>query len=129
MVFARHANGTICGSVYKFTAKWTKCTITVFVVFVFVLCLVGNELTGWTPLAGCGRSGAAVLVFARQANGTICGLVSVLAAKGAKFAGNMFSVESVVVDDKFPNLAKIAGNVEIQVRLVLVVTRRTNLAV
>jgi len=54
------------------------------------------------------------LEFAGVANGTKCGLVYVFTAKGANFAGNVFGVESAVVDDKLSSLAKIACNVKIQ---------------
>ena len=63
-----------------------------------------------------------------MANGTEC-LVNVLTAKRAKVAGNVFGVDSAVVDDKLSSLAKIAGNVEIQMGLVLIVTGWANLTV
>ena len=56
-------------------------------------------------------------------------MVDVFTAKGAKLAGNVFGVESAVVDDKLSGLAKIAGNVKIPMGLVLIVTGRTNLTV
>ena len=64
-----------------------------------------------------------------MANGTECCLVDVFTTKGTKIAGNVFGVESAVVDDELSSLAKIAGNVKIQVGLVLVVTGWTNLTV
>ena len=67
--------------------------------------------------------------LAGVANGTEGGAIDVFTTKGTQFAGNVFGVESAVVDDKLPGLAKIAGNVKIQMGLVLIVTGRTNLAV
>ena len=64
-----------------------------------------------------------------MANGTECGSVDVLTAKRTKVAGNVFGVESAVVDDKLSSLAKIAGNVKIQMGLVLIVTGWANLTV
>ena len=72
---------------------------------------------------------SAVLKLAGVANGTECGSVNVLTAKGTKVAGNVFGVESAVVDDKLSSLAKIAGNVKIQMGLVLIVTGWTNLTI
>ena len=66
--------------------------------------------------------------MAGVANGTKR-LVDVFTAKGAKFAGNVFGVESAVVDDKLSSLAKIAGNVKIQMGLVLIVTGWASLTV
>ena len=63
-----------------------------------------------------------------MANGTKR-LINELTAKRAKVAGNVFGVESAVVDDKLSSLAKIAGNVEIQMGLVLIVTGWANLTV
>ena len=54
-----------------------------------------------------------MLIFAGVANGTEC-FVDILTAKGTKVAGNVFGVESAVVDDKLSSWAKIAGNVKIQ---------------
>ena len=62
------------------------------------------------------------------ANGTER-LVNVLTAKWAKVAGNVFGVDSAVVDDKLSSLTKIAGNVKIQMGLVLIVTGWANLTV
>ena len=67
--------------------------------------------------------------LAGVANGTEGCAIDVLTTKGTKVAGNVFGVESAVVDDKLPGLAKIAGNVKIQMGLVLIVTGRTNLTV
>ena len=67
--------------------------------------------------------------LAGVANGTECCAIDVFTTKRTKVAGNVFGVESAVVDDKLPGLAKIAGNVKIQVGLVLIVTGRTNLTV
>ena len=64
-----------------------------------------------------------------MANGIECGAVNVFTAKGAKFAGNVFGLESAVVDDKLSSLAKIAGNVKIQMGLVLIVTGLASLTV
>ena len=64
-----------------------------------------------------------------MANGTECSAVDVFTAKGAKIAGNVFGVESAVVDDKLSSLAKIAGNVNIQMGLVLIVTGWANLTI
>ena len=64
-----------------------------------------------------------------MANGTKGGAIDVFTAKGAKLAGNVFGVESAVVDDKLSSLAKIAGNVKLQMGLVLIVTGWTNLTV
>ena len=93
-----------------------------------VCCLVEQELTGWAVFAGCRRGVTAVLKLAGVANGTKC-LINVLTAKRAKVAGNVFGVDSAVVDDKLSSLAKIAGNVEIQMGLVLIVTGWANLTV
>ena len=57
-----------------------------------------------------------------MANGTECCAIDVFTTKGTKFAGNVFSIESAVVDDELSSLAKIAGIVDIQVGLVLIVT-------
>ena len=62
-----------------------------------------------------------------MANGTECCSVDVFTTKGTKFAGNVFGVETAVVDDELSSLAKIAGNVKFQVGLVLIVTGWTNL--
>ena len=129
MVFARQAHGAICSSVYVFTAKWTNFAIVWRVVLCNVGCLVEKELTGWTRFAGCGRGVTGVLELAGVANGTGCSAINVFTAKGAKFAGNVFGIESAVVDDKLSSLAKVAGNVKIQMGLVLIVTGRTNLTV
>ena len=48
-----------------------------------------------------------------MANGTECCSVDVFTTKGAKFTGNVFGVESAVVDDKLSSLTKIACNVKI----------------
>ena len=64
-----------------------------------------------------------------MANGTECGAVDVFTAKGANFARNVFGVNGAVVDDKLPGLAKIAGNVKIQMGLVLIVSGWTSLTV
>jgi hypothetical protein len=120
------ANGTECGAIDVFTAKGTKFAIVWRVVLRDVGCLVEKELTGWTRFTGCGRGVAAVLKLAGVANGTDC-LVDVLTTKGTKVAGNVFGVESAVVDDKLSSLAKIACNVKIQMGLVLIVTGWTNL--
>ena len=63
-----------------------------------------------------------------MANGTDS-LVNVLTTKGTKFAGNVFGVESAVVGDDLSSLAKIAGNVKIQMGLVLIVTGWASLTV
>jgi hypothetical protein len=68
------------------------------------------------------------LKLAGVANGTER-LVNVLTAKGAIFAGNVFGVDRAVVDDKLSSLAKVAGNVKIQMGLVLKVTGWANLTV
>ena len=64
-----------------------------------------------------------------MANGTKGCAIDVLAAKGTKVTGNVFGVESAVVDDKLSSLAKIAGNVKLQMGLVLIVTGWANLTV
>ena len=64
-----------------------------------------------------------------MANGTECCSVDVFTTKGTKFAGNVFGVETAVVDDELSSLAKIAGNVQIQMGLVLIVTGWANLTV
>ena len=64
-----------------------------------------------------------------MANGTEGGAIDVFTAKGAKLAGNVFGVESAVVDDKLSSLAKIAGYVKIQMGLVLIVTGWASLTV
>ena len=64
-----------------------------------------------------------------MANGTEGGAIDVFTAKGAKLAGNVFGVESAVVDDKLPGLAKIAGNAKIQMGLVLIVAGWASLTV
>ena len=91
-------------------------------------CLVEQELARGAGFAGCRRGVTAVLKLAGVANGTER-LVNVLTAKGTKVAGNMFGVESAVVDDKLSSWAKIAGNVKIQMGLVLIVTGWANLTV
>ena len=93
-----------------------------------VRCLVEKELARGASFAGGGRGVTAVLKLAGVANGTER-LVNVLTSKRAKVAGNVFGVESAVVDDKLSSLAKIAGNVEIQMGLVLIVTGWANLTV
>ena len=97
--------------------------------FCGVRCLVEKVLARGASFAGCGRGVTAVLEFAGVANGTKCGLVYVFTAKGANFAGNVFGIESAVVDDELSSLAKIAGNVNVPVGLVLIVTGWTNLTV
>jgi len=69
------------------------------------------------------------LKFAGVANGTECCSIDVFTAQGTKFAGNVFSIESAVVDDELSSLAKIAGNVKLQVGLVLIVTGWASLTV
>ena len=64
-----------------------------------------------------------------MANGTEGCAIDVLTTKGTKVAGNVFGVESAVVDDKLSSWAKIAGNVKIQMGLVLIVTGWANLTV
>ena len=64
-----------------------------------------------------------------MANGTECCSIDVSTTKGTKFAGNVFGVDRAVVDDKLSSLAKVAGNVKIQMGLVLKVTGWTNLTV
>ena len=64
-----------------------------------------------------------------MANGTKGCAIDVLTAKGTKVTGNVFGVESAVVDDKLSSLAKIAGNVKIQMGLVLIVTGLASLTV
>jgi hypothetical protein len=91
-----------------------------------VRCFVEQELARGASFAGCGRGVTSVLKLAGVANGTER-LVNVLTAKGTKVAGNVFGVESAVVDDKLSSLAKIACNVKIQMGLVLIVTGWTNL--
>ena len=49
-----------------------------------------------------------------MANGTKGCLVDVFTTTGTKVAGNVFGVESAVVEDKLSSWAKIAGNVKIQ---------------
>ena len=122
------ANGTECGAVDVFTATGTKFTIVWRVVFCNVGCLVEKELARGASCAGGGRGCTAVLKLASAANGTKS-LVDVFTAKGTKVAGNVFGVESAVVDDKLSSLAKIAGNVKIQMGLVLIITGWTNLTV
>ena len=63
-----------------------------------VRCFVAQELARGASFAGCGRGVTGVLKLAGVANGTEC-LVDVLTAKGTKVAGNVFGVESAVVDD------------------------------
>ena len=70
-----------------------------------------------------------ILVATFHTNGTRFGFRSVLVTQWTKFTGNMFSVVGAVVDNVFSTLAQMAGNVKTQVRLVLVETGRTNLAV
>ena len=97
-------------------------------VFRDVRCLVEQVLARGTSFAGGGRGVTAVLKCAGVANGTNS-LVNVLTTKGTKIAGNVFGVESAVVDDKLSNLAKIAGDAKIQMGLVLIVTGWANLTV
>ena len=125
MKLAGVANGTECCAIDVFTTKRTKFARNMFR---GVCCLVEKELTGWTRFTGCRRGITGVLKLAGVANGTES-LVDILTTKGTKVAGNVFGVESAVVDDKLSSLAKIAGNVKIQMGLVLIVTGWTNLTV
>jgi hypothetical protein len=84
--------------------------------------VVDDELSSWARFAGRGKSVTAVLKFAGVANGTECCLIDVFTTQGTKLAGYVFGVKSVVVDDELSSLAKIAGIVDIQVGLVLIVT-------
>ena len=60
--------------------------------------------------------------LAGVANGTKGCSVDVFTTTGTKVAGNVFGVERAVVDDELSSLAKIAGNVKIQMGLVLIVS-------
>ena len=93
-----------------------------------VHCLVEQVLARRASFTGGGRGVTAVLKCAGVANGTNS-LVNVLTTKGTKITGNVFGVESAVVDDELSSLAKIADNVKIQMGLVLIVTGWTNLTV
>ena len=64
-----------------------------------------------------------------MANGTECCAIDVFTTKRTKVAGNVFGVESAVVDDKLSSLAKIAGYDKIQMSLVLIVTSWADLTV
>ena len=90
-----------------------------------VVCFVQKVSTRGARFASCGWGCAAVLVFARLAYGTER-LVNVRTAKGATFTGHVFNVKSAVVFNVLSNLAKVAGNVKMQVSLVLIVTGWTN---
>jgi hypothetical protein len=70
-----------------------------------------------------------VLVATAPANGTGFRFRSVLIPQWTRFTGNVFDVVSAVVGNVFSTLAEMAGNVVTEVRLVLVVTNGTNLAV
>ena len=67
--------------------------------------------------------------FAGAAHGTEFCSIDVFTTQGTKFAGNVFSIESAVVDDELSSLAKIAGVVKLQVGLVLKVTGWASLTV
>ena len=86
-------------------------------------------MASWARFAGRGKGVTAVLKFAGVANGTECCSIDVFTTTGTKVAGNVFGVERAVVDDELSSLAKIAGNVKIQMGLVLIVSGRTNLTV
>ena len=90
-----------------------------------VCCLVEQELARGAVFAGCRRGVTGVLKLSGVANGTEC-LVNVLTTKGTIVAGHVFNVKSAVVFDVLSNLAKVAGNVKMQVGLVLIVTGWTN---
>jgi hypothetical protein len=94
-----------------------------------VRCFVEQELARGASFAGCGRGVTSVLKLAGVANGTERGVVDVFTTKGTIVAGNVFGVESAVVDDKLSSLAKIAGDAKIQMGLVLIVTGWANLTV
>ena len=97
--------------------------------FCSILSLVENVSTRGAGFTGCRTGFTAVLKFAGVANGTECCSIDVFTTKGTKFAGNVFGVDRAVVDDKLSSLAKVAGNVKIQMGLVLIVTGWTNLTV
>ena len=125
LVAAGTAHGASLCFGFVFVADGAKFT---GFVFCFVVSVVHYESTGRTLVAGGGRSGAAVLVLSGETDGAIC-LVRVGAAGWAKqFARNVFGVDGAVVTDVLSKWTKVAGNVETQVRLVLVVTGRANLA-
>ena len=96
--------------------------------FGFVLCFVCNKSTGRTQVAGGERRSAAILVLSGKTDGAICLVARVGAAGWAKRARNVFGVDGAVVTDVLSKWTKVAGNVGAQVRLVLVVTGRANLA-
>ena len=99
------ANGAFLCFGFVFVADGTKFT---GFVFCFVVCVVHNESTGRTLVAGGGRSGAAVLVLSGETDGTIC-LVRVGAAWWAKWARNVFGVDGAVVADVLSKWTKVAG--------------------
>jgi hypothetical protein len=91
--------------------------------------IVRVELAGNTSFALEVLRRQFIFVATATAHGTWCCFGNVRVAKWAIFAGHMFGVDSAVVVNVLPNLTGMTGNVETEVRLVLVVTGGTNLTV
>ena len=91
--------------------------------------IVRVELAGITSFALKVLRRQFIFVATATAHGTWCCFGNVCVAKGAKFAGHMFGVDSAVVVNVLPNLTGMAGNVETEVCLGLVETGGTNLTV
>ena len=70
-----------------------------------------------------------VFVATASAHGTWYCFRHVRMAKWTIFAGHMFGIDGAVVVNVFSSLAGVAGNIDTDVRLVLVETNGTNLAV
>jgi hypothetical protein len=91
--------------------------------------IVRVELAGNTSFALEVLRRQFIFVATATAHGTWCCFGHVRMAKGAKFAGHMFGVDSAVVVNVFASLTGMAGNVETEVCLGLVVTGGTNLTI
>jgi len=70
-----------------------------------------------------------IFVATAAAHGTWCCFGDVRVAKWAIFARDMFAVDSAVVVDVFASWTEVAGNIDTDVCLGLVVTGGTNLTV
>ena len=70
-----------------------------------------------------------IFVATAAAHGTWCCIGNVRVPKWAIFAGDVFAVDSAVVVDVFASWTEVAGNIDTDVCLGLVVTGGTNLTV
>jgi hypothetical protein len=109
--------------------RWADKTIGAGIVVGEIYGIVRVELAGNTSFALEVLRRQFIFVATATAHSTWCCFGHVRMAKGAIFAGHMFGVDSAVVVNVFASLTGMAGNVETEVCLGLVVTGGTNLTV